>query len=179
MRLRFILLLAASLVANTFLQAENVPFPLGHASKEVRNREKIVVQGRVEKKIDLDHFVLADASGQLILTMQGVRHNLQKGDDVTVYARFIRSPANFPRYDGELEALDFAMSTEKEKAAQLVEKFGRPFSSKPSEEEPEVPSPAPPGPVEDRLRKLDDLKKQGLISDDEHRRHRDRILESL
>ncbi len=46
------------------------------------------------------------------------------------------------------------------------------------------PTPATPSPpatesVEDRLKKLDDLHSKGLITDDEHREQRQRILNSL
>lgn len=148
---------------------------LAEVAASARHRDKVVTRGKVTRQLTLDRFVLAEGSTELLLSLEDVRHRLQRGDEVVVFARFLHPPASYPHFPGELEAIDYALAADP-KASVLLEKQGR---TSPSAASPRRAASDADESVETRLEVLESLRKKKLISEDEYHRHRARILETL
>lgn len=140
-----------------------------------RVRDKVVVEGTIKRAFDFDNFLVADSSSEIAVSFIGVRQDLKAGDPVVVYGKFRGKFSYLSRY-GLIEAIEFLKPSDP-KAAELRSKDEAPPMQ--SSQTPPLPPPAPAKNVETRLRELEDLKIKNLISPDEYKDQRKRILDSL
>ncbi len=172
------------LIGVGFAFAEKQPQPIEWVLKNSRTRARVLVQGTITKQIDFDNLILTDSGGSLRLDAFRVHQYLSKGDKVIVYGLYLgRITEDSAR--GKLEVLDFLpikASDNPEKARQFIEKYGSdPVPAVKSDPVPAAnhPAKATDKTVESRLKELDDLKAKNLLSDEEYKEQRKRILGSL
>lgn len=161
------------LAASSAFSVEKTPRTVNDISTNARLREKVLVEVTVRRRIDFDLVVGEDASGQIGLSFEGLRHDLKVGDTLVAAGRF-RGRYALEGSLARLDVIEFAAPGTPE-AARLIEKFGRgPASSK-------APAPAAPATrsIEGRLRQLDELRDKGLVTQEEHAEQRKRILDEL
>lgn len=150
--------------------AEKQPQPISDVISKAYHRQRVLVQGTVEKRMDWETVVLKDQTETLLLNCNRVRQDFKIGDTLVVYGLY-QGRINQPVARGSLEVTEWALFSNEAASKKLVEKYGK--------EPVAMPSPVVPEPTEARLKALDELKSKKLISDKEYKEQRKRILESL
>ncbi|MFN0117207.1 MAG: SHOCT domain-containing protein [Elusimicrobiota bacterium] len=153
-------------------------------------RQKIFTVGVVKKPLNFDDFIVSSDQGTLVLVrFKGIKQDLKTGDKIFVYGRHLGRPA-LPGVKLEIEAIEYALDTKTENRDALLSKYGVPVPIEvPVIKSTETVSITPvvteaestndSSFIEKRLMRLDGLKQKGLISEDEYKAQRKRILESL
>lgn len=151
---------------------------IGRVTASARRREKVLVEVTLKRALTLDRFLATDGTGEVFLDATGLRHDLKVGDRVVVWGRYM-GRSDHDANVSELEALSLAPSGSEE-AGKLLLAHGRPAPSPSPSVAPSVwPSPSPRPSIESRLREVDDLTEKGLITTEERRRIREKILSEL
>lgn len=167
---RLIPAMAAFLVSSVVLAGAR-PWSADEVSAQARRKSKVLVEGRISRAIDFDTFVLTDPSGDMLLDAKGVRHDLGTGDAVLVWGRYLGRSDRRPAM-AEIQAIDIVASGTPEAAALLAARAAEPPA-------PPAAAPAAGSSIETRLKALDDLKAREIVTDDEYRQQRQRILDEL
>lgn len=153
--------------------------PIQDVLKNAQRREKVLVEGTVKKAFDFDTFLVTDDSGEIAVSFLGVKQHVGTGDAVVAYGLFDGRASYVSRY-GLINALDWAPAADP-KALDLKTKYDLTPSPSPTpaSSTPATTPNAPTRSVESRLRELDELKGKGLVSPDEYKEQRKRILGEL
>jgi hypothetical protein len=142
--------------------------------RNAKRRDLVLVAGTVKRSFDLDNILLSDDSGEIAVSLVGLRQDLRPGDRVAVAGRF-DGRVSFRSNYGLLTAIDWAPQSGA-RFDQLKNKYGVATSTTSASV---APTPAAASDVEPRLRQLDDLKSKNLVTPDEYQEQRKRILNDL
>jgi hypothetical protein len=168
-------LLSLALLSPVGFAADKKPRTIQDVSQNARLRDKVVVQGTIRRRINFDLFIAEDASGPIGLSFEGLRQRLRIGDTIVVAGKFQGRYVLEGRI-ARLDVISFAAPGTPDAAA-LIEKFGE---APAAPQAPETsPSPAPVRSIEDRLRRLDELRDKKLVTPEEYAEQRKRILGDL
>ena len=151
------------------------PRPINDVLKSAGLRDKVVISGQAVRFFDFDTILISDGNDWIAVSFAGLKHAIHLHDRVVIAGRFRGRAVYLMRY-GLLDAFDWAPASDP-RANDLITQFGVAISS-PVVAGPSL-TPAPSANVESRLRTLDDLKKKNLITDEEYRDQRKRILNEL
>ncbi|MBV9079995.1 MAG: SHOCT domain-containing protein [Elusimicrobia bacterium] len=147
----------------------------------VRRKEKVLVSGTIARALTLDLFVLNDGTAEVLLNTANLPVSLAAGSKVVAWGRFQGRSDKQPKFAGEIEGIEVALA-DSGAAADLIKAHGRPAPSPVpafSDAKPAAGTPVPGRSVETRLRDLDELKAKGLVTDEEYKEQRRRILNDL
>jgi hypothetical protein len=133
-----------------------------------KRRETVLIAGTVKRSFDLDTVLLADDGGEIAVSFVGVRQDVRPGDAIAVVGRFDGRLTYRSSY-GLLNATQWVSQSDP-KFAELRKQYNVAVATTPV-------TPAPG--VESRLRALDDLKAKNLVTPEEYREQRTRILNQL
>lgn len=178
--MRHLALFAFAFLLTPCLRAEGRPWTTSEVIESAKRKAKVVIQGKIERAINFDYFVLTDDSGAIILNAAGVRHRLAVGDKIVVWGRYLGRSDRYPQARAEIEAIEMA-PVDTPEAARILEGRTAPAPVPDVSANPPAPDAAPAVSlsIESRLRTLEDLKEKKLISDDEYKDTRKRILNDL
>lgn len=165
-------------VAAITASAEPKPRTIDDTLKNTGIRKKVLIQGTVKRSFDFDNVLLTDDTAEIAVGLASVKQNVRDGDKILVYGRF-EGRLNYKARYGFINALEWAPVGDP-KGDALIAKYGVEPSTAPAESDSASSSaPAPQRSVESRLRELEDLKTKKLITDDEYKEQRKRILGQL
>ena len=179
-------LLLGIALAPAFLFAADTPFtrpaarPIADILANASRKDTVVVKGKVKRPFNFDTFLLTDGTGEIAVSLVGLQQNVGPGDSIIVAGRYQGKFSYVSRY-GLVEATAWAKAVDP-RAAELLRAYGVTASPAPSpsaSSSPTSPVATPVPDVETRLKKLENLKNRNLISPEEYREQRRRILNDL
>ncbi len=188
MKNRTALFLLSALMMTAPLAAADRAWTSDEVIHQARKRAKIVVQGHIERAINFDYFIFADDTGKLLLNAASVKQRMAAGDKVAVYGRVLGHATRFDQTLTEIEALevgtDGSDDAKRILSTRLASTESVPAAAVPAPSPITAATPLPEMPgaensIESRLKFLEELKKKSLITDDEYREQRKRILGDL
>lgn len=149
-------------------------WPIKDVLKQANRREKVLIEGRIQRAFDFDTFLVSDSSGEIAVSFVGLKQNVGASDNVVIYGWFDGRATYVAKY-GLLYALEWAPAAD---ADALRKKYTASRPTEPLNTPERASSPASLN-IESRLKVLEDLKNKGLISTDEYQDQRKRILNDL
>ncbi len=146
-----------------------------------KRRDIVFVAGTVKQSFDLYNVLLVEGRSEIAVSLADVPQDVRPGDKIAVVGWFDGRLSYRSSY-GLIIATDWAPQNSP-KFVELRNKYGIVFSTP-------VPSPAPVAvsvaassasisTIELRLRELEDLKTKDLVTPDEYKQQRKRILDQL
>ena len=178
MKNRFLVLAGLLWLSAGALEAGEVP-SIADAIENVRRRQQVVIVGTVKRAINFDQFILTDGSTDVLINAAGVRHRLAAKSRAVIRGRYMGHSDRQPNFR-EIEVMEVAEagSPEAERLLARYRKVPAAPTPVPSDSGAAAPAKGPRTP-ESRLRDLENLRNNGLITDDEYHSARKRILDDL
>lgn len=176
-------LLISLLAVQPCFAAPSDPMKVEDIVNSLRPRSRVLVQGTIVKQINFDTYALNDGTGDVILDVAGLRHDLKNGDEVLAFGKY-RGRSSYRTFNGEIQVTDLGTPSDTAAVKALGEKFAKqrpilkdnlPAAAATKEEA----SPPETKTVESRLEELEKLRSKNLINANEYHEQRERILNDL
>lgn len=150
---------------------------LAQIIKGSRDKSMVLARGKVAKALSFDSFVLDDGTAKILLDLSGRNHQIKADDALVIYGR-LRTNPSLQKYDAEIKVKEWVLLSDQSGVNALTERYG---SVNPPPASPQVApiSAAPSRDIASRLKDLEKLKEQNLITPDEYQEQRKRILNDL
>ena len=158
--------------------AEKIVWPIRDVLSEAKLNTRIVVKGKIKKRLGFDYFVIGDETGELVLLKDTIRPNLRVGDEVVIMGIYEDSE-KYSSYEGQIDIVSIAKPTHEKGVKKLIQKYGRERSPRDNPGASIENRAAEKDSVEKRLLRLETLKNKNLITTEEYKEHRQRILNEL
>lgn len=169
-------ILVFAILFSAVAHAEKAPMPMADVLAGARFKQPVLVRGSIVKQLDFDTYVIQDNSEKLLANFKGVKQRLGVGDTLIVYGMYLGKGISRSA-KGDIDVKAYAFVSDEAASKALIEKYGSETAALRSVSTPLAID--PPKTIESRLRELDELKTKNLVTDQEYKEQRKRILDGI